>query len=144
MQTATITLNLIQRFISREYFRLHGVRCFYFASTTLSPPLLNIGLCLWLTYMLYMFCWVTFHLDQVRFSIKTNFTKTCNCLFDWVFRPTREFFTLLETSPLPAKGCKFWPMLGTHGHGPTLYNGHLWETVTLIPYYLLPSYHYLS
>ena len=21
-----------------------------------------------------------------------------------------------ETSPLPVKGCKFWPMLGTHGH----------------------------
>ena len=22
----------------------------------------------------------------------------------------------METSPLPVKGCKFWPMLGTHGH----------------------------
>ena len=33
-----------------------------------------------------------------------------------VFRPTREFFSHLETSPLPVKGCKFWPILGTHGH----------------------------
>ena len=32
------------------------------------------------------------------------------------FRPTREFFTHMETSPLPVKGCKFWPMLGIHGH----------------------------
>ena len=33
-----------------------------------------------------------------------------------VFRPKREFFTRMETSPLPVKGCIFWPMLGTHGH----------------------------
>ena len=31
-------------------------------------------------------------------------------------RPTREFFTHMETSPLPVKGCKFWHMLSTHGH----------------------------
>ena len=37
-------------------------------------------------------------------------------LFFGVYRPTREFFTDMETSPLPVKGCKFWPMLGTHGH----------------------------
>ena len=37
------------------------------------------------------------------------------CLFG-VFRPTREFFSHIEKSPLPAKGCKFWPMLGTYGH----------------------------
>ena len=33
------------------------------------------------------------------------------CLFV-VFRPTQEFLTHRETSPLPVKGCKFWP----HGH----------------------------
>ena len=33
-----------------------------------------------------------------------------------VFRSTREFFTYTETSPLPVKGCLFWPMLGTHRH----------------------------
>ena len=31
-------------------------------------------------------------------------------------RPTRKFFTHMETSPLPVKGIKFWPLLGTHGH----------------------------
>ena len=33
-----------------------------------------------------------------------------------VYRPTREFITHMETSPLPVKGCKFWPMLSTLGH----------------------------
>ena len=28
-------------------------------------------------------------------------------LFACVFHPTREFFTRMETSPLPVKGCKF-------------------------------------
>ena len=51
----------------------------------------------------------------------------------------------METSPLPVKGCKFWPMLGIHGywavmvlnvphllrHGPTVYN--LRGPVTLTP-----------
>ena len=37
------------------------------------------------------------------------------CLF-WVYRPNREFFIHMETSPLPMKGCKFGPMFGTHGH----------------------------
>ena len=62
-----------------------------------------------------------------------------------VFRPTREFFIHLETSPLPVKGCKFWPMLGTYGqwvffhvphllwHGAPVYNGHLRGPVTLTP-----------
>ena len=31
------------------------------------------------------------------------------CLFG-VYRPTRGFFTHRETSPLLAKGCKFWPI----------------------------------
>ena len=38
------------------------------------------------------------------------------CLFVWVFRPTWEYFIHMETSPLPVKGSKFLPMLGTHGH----------------------------
>ena len=29
------------------------------------------------------------------------------CLFVWGFRPTQEFFTHMETSPLPVKVCKF-------------------------------------
>ena len=37
----------------------------------------------------------------------TNYTRcTFDCLFR-VFRPTWEFFTHLESSPLPLKGCKF-------------------------------------
>ena len=31
------------------------------------------------------------------------------------FRPTRECFTHMETSPLVAKDCTIWPMLGTYG-----------------------------
>ena len=67
-----------------------------------------------------------------------------------VYRPTLEFFTHhMETSPLPVKGCKCWPMFGTHGHwavgvrifnvphllwhGPTLYNGLLRGPVILTP-----------
>ena len=38
------------------------------------------------------------------------------CLFG-DFRPTREFFTHMKTSPLsPLKGCKVLPVLDTHGH----------------------------
>ena len=38
--------------------------------------------------------------------------ETLDCLFK-VFRSTPEFFTHLETSPLPVKGCKCLPMLRT-------------------------------
>ena len=31
------------------------------------------------------------------------------------FVPLEEFFTHMETSPLPVKGCKLWPVLGTDG-----------------------------
>ena len=68
------------------------------------------------------------------------------CLFG-VYCPTWEFFTDMETSPLPVKCCKFWPMLGTHGqvqwgffsvphlmwHRASVYNGHLRGPVTLAP-----------
>ena len=64
-----------------------------------------------------------------------------------VVRPTREVFTRMETSPLSAKGFKFWPMPGTHGHealrvlsvphlmwhGSSVYNGHLRGQMTLAP-----------
>ena len=32
------------------------------------------------------------------------------------YRHSVEFFTHMETLPLPVKGCKLWPMLGTLGH----------------------------
>ena len=37
------------------------------------------------------------------------------CLFGFS-RLIRKFFTHLEMSPLPMKGCNFWPMLSTYGH----------------------------
>ena len=37
------------------------------------------------------------------------------CLFVWGFLVPLENFSLIWR-PLPVKGCKFWPMLGTHGH----------------------------
>ena len=43
----------------------------------------------------------------------SHFLSFCLC---GVYRPTREFFTYIEMSTLPVKGCKFWPMLGTYGH----------------------------
>ena len=32
------------------------------------------------------------------------------------FYPIRAFFTHLETSTLPVKGCTIWPMIGTYSH----------------------------
>ena len=41
---------------------------------------------------------------QYSFVLSLSFV----CLFVWVFyRPTRQFFTHMETSPLPVKDCKF-------------------------------------
>ena len=77
----------------------------------------------------------------------TRYTKyhffVCLCGVD---RPTREFFTHMEMSPLPVKGCKFlcsalmaieqWGLFNVphlQWHGPTLYNGHLRGPVTLTP-----------
>ena len=70
-------------------------------------------------------------------------------IFVWggLLRPTWEFFTHLETSPLLVKSCKFWPILGSHGHwqwgffsvphilwhGSFVYIGHLQGPVTLGP-----------
>ena len=69
------------------------------------------------------------------------------CMFGG-YRPTRKFFTHIETSSLPVKGYTFWPMLGTHDHwavrvlysvphalwhGASVYNGNLRGLVTLKP-----------
>ena len=37
------------------------------------------------------------------------------CLLE-VFHHTQEFFTHVETSPLPVKSYKLWPMMGSDGH----------------------------
>ena len=77
----------------------------------------------------------------------------CFCMFVWLefFVQLENFFTYMymETSPLSVKGCKFWPMFGTHGHwavkvfwpvtpvllwhGSSVYAGHLRGPVTLAP-----------
>ena len=49
-----------------------------------------------------------------------NLISKCTSLFRnfhlfWGFPPTWKFFTHMERSPLPLKGCKFWPVLGTLG-----------------------------
>ena len=41
--------------------------------------------------------------------------STCFVSFFRVFGHTREFFTHLETSPLPVKGYKFWHKPAIHG-----------------------------
>ena len=54
---------------------------------------------------------ITCHHDEISLHFEFLFAF----LFG-VYHPTREFFTHMEMSPLPVKGCKFLPMLGTHGH----------------------------
>ena len=44
------------------------------------------------------------------------FRSSCEWFLFGFLCPTREFFIRMETLPLPVKGCKFWPVLGTHGH----------------------------
>jgi hypothetical protein len=58
---------------------------------------------------------------------------------DWLFtvlRPAQEYFTYMETSPLPVKGCKFWPKLGAQGlwAGKDLIVPHLlWHGTSVFP-----------
>ena len=68
-------------------------------------------------------------------------------VFVWVFRSTREFYTHMETSLLPVKGCKFdlrsalmaieqWGFLSVPHlliNGASVYNSHLRGPVTLTP-----------
>ena len=64
-----------------------------------------------------------------------------------VFRPNQEFFTHMETSPLPVKSCKFWLCSALMAieqwgffsvphllwHGASVYNGLLRGPMTLSP-----------
>ena len=82
---------------------------------------------------------------QNQYQRSTAFIYLFVCVFFGVYRLTWEFFTYIETSPLPVKGCKFWPMLGTLRNGPTVYNGQLRGpmTLTLLPSFWQWSCHYL-
>ena len=80
------------------------------------------------------------------------------CLFWGILSHSRQILTHLETSPLPVKGSKFWPMLGTNGHwavntdmphllwhGPTFYmviSEDSWHS-HLLPCVWQWSYHHL-
>ena len=64
----------------------------------------------------------------ILFSFLFHFKLTTHlcfvCWFVWIFSTHSICFTHLETSPfsliktppLPVKGCKSWPLLGSHGH----------------------------
>ena len=82
---------------------------------------------------------------KIIVKIFSNFQWVC--LFG-VYRSAQNFFTHMETSQLPVKGCKFkflcsalvaidqWEFFNVPHllwHGPTLYNGHLRGPVTLTP-----------
>ena len=90
-------------------------------------------------------------LRDFQVQIRTVFygKYVCFVCFHGIYRPTRECFTHMETSPLRVKGCNFdlcsalmaieqWGFFNVEllRHGPTVYNGHLRGHVTLTP---LPS-----
>ena len=82
-------------------------------------------------------CWVTFRgIFPSYFLLNPlqTFFSSYICLFDLVFRHTREFFTYGDvTSPSPVKDCKCWPMLGTRW----LYRVHLlWHRASIYNVYL--------
>jgi hypothetical protein len=46
---------------------------------------------------------------MIKEIILTNHKVSYKRLIDWLFsvlRPAQEYFTYMETSPLPVKGCK--------------------------------------
>ena len=63
---------------------------------------------------------ISIHMKMVfdktsHFRLKIGFICLFVCMFG-VYCPTREFFAHMETSTLPVRGCKFWPILGTQDH----------------------------
>ena len=92
-------------------------------------------------------CNVIVQRDYILFRDYAGFGKeTLNmsvCMFGVC--PTREFFTHIETSPLPVKGCKFLLMLGSRPmssegtlachtyYDTSVYNDHNLRLMTLTP-----------
>ena len=69
-----------------------------------------------------MFAYFRKTIHTIQFLLDSKFIEfqlILICLFGCLggFRPTREFFTHWETSPLPVGGYKFRPIFGFHGHG---------------------------
>ena len=90
--------------------------------------------------ILILICYVQPVQISVVFFTTGNYEEFFS-LFE-VNGPTGDLFTLIETSPLPVWGCKFWPMLGTYDlwavphllwHGTSVYNGHLRGRVIVFP-----------
>jgi hypothetical protein len=49
-----------------------------------------------------------YHLNLLRWLKNKQPNKNSDWLILTVLRPAQEFFTCMETSPLPVKGCKIW------------------------------------
>ena len=96
-------------------------------------------------------CFSNYHIHVVKtynyflfLTVSHTITFVCTVMFG-VFRPTREFFTHMKTSPLPVKDCKIWQrsalmaieqwelfsVLHPLWHGASVYNGKLRGPVTL-------------
>ena len=60
-------------------------------------------------------CFIFSNLRSLFSYLQLYFRPSFVTLFG-VFHPNRAFFNHMKTLPLPVKGCKFWPILGTHGH----------------------------
>ena len=72
------------------------------------------------------------HLSISMYPPFVNVLTFTDVWFFVVLHPTREYFTHMETSPLPMKDFKFWTILGTHGHWPVRHLYHATPTETRI------------
>ena len=63
---------------------------------------------------MFKYCYIGYWTEYQPF--KWLFVCLFVCLFVWGLRPTGKFFTNMETTPLPVKGCKFLPTLNTYGY----------------------------
>ena len=51
--------------------------------------------------------------ERAKYTLSSY--MACIDLLFIVLRPTQEYFSYMETTPLPVKGCKIRPMLGAQG-----------------------------
>ena len=77
----------------------------------------------WMLWLLKGTLW-KYH-ENVFIKVSNIYQHWCTCYIDLFvflfvclgfFVPLEKFFTHMEISPWPVKGCKSWHMLGTHGH----------------------------
>ena len=128
--TLALRLNILQNVFLTITIQVIISKCRYAHSISPSLPLYKEGV-YWTSKV-----WEKIIFKKYRMSAELIF-------FFGVFRPTRGFFTRMETSPLPVKDCKFCLMLGTYGHwavrlrveqaGKSVYNVQYRGPVTLTP-----------